>query len=360
MRTSPITPLRWRFTSIGAAFALVGVVIFIQLVRIQISPQADVFRQQSDLYAGVWRTIAPARGQIYDRWGHLFAANRTVYQIGVELASVKDPASIAFAMQVVLGEEYDRMFGIASPEANPDLVYAVLADYVPAEKVLQLQQFAEEMEGTFGENQPVRDLSGLIYSPHLQRSYPENNLASNILGFVSREGKGYFGIEEKYNDLLAGVSKTVWMPTDPNQIEALPDIPPGASLILTVDREIQDMTEKVLDEAVSFWGAESGTILIMDPETGEFLAMATTGRINLNEYWKFTDQIGGQIPFNQAIGKDYEPGSVFKVLTMAAALDAGVVQPDTEFLDTGLIEVGGAQIRNWNWGAWGPQSMTGC
>ncbi len=360
MTPSQVPPLRWRFTSIGAAFALVGVVIFIQLIRIQVGPNVENFRKQSVLYAGIWKVISPARGQIYDRWGHLMAANRTVYQIGVELQSVRDPASIAFAMQAILGEDYERMYGLSDPQANPELVYAVLADYVPADKVLQLQQFAEEMEGTFGENQPIRDLSGLIYTPHLQRSYPENDLASNIIGFVSREGRGYFGVEEKYNELLAGVSKTVWMPSDPNQIETLPDIPPGTSLILTIDREIQDMVEKVLDDQVDFWGAESGTILVMNPETGEILAMASTGRINLNEYWNFSDQIGGQIPFNRAIGQDYEPGSVFKVLTMAAALDSGIVKPETEFLDTGLIEVGGAQIRNWNWGAWGPQSMTGC
>jgi cell division protein FtsI/penicillin-binding protein 2 len=357
---SHLSLLRWRFTSIGAAFALMGVVIFVQLVRIQISPQAETFRKQGDLYAGVWKTISPARGLIYDRWGHLLAGNRTVYQIGVEMQAVVDPASIAFAMQVVLGEDYEKVFALASPEANPDLIYAVLADYVPAEKVLELQQFAEEMEGTFGENQPVRNLDGLIYTPHLQRSYPENDLASNVIGFVSREGRGYFGVEEKYNELLSGISKTVWMPTDPNQVETLPDIPPGANLILTIDREIQEMVENVLDEEVSFWGAESGTILVMDPETGEILAMAATGRINLNEYWKFGEQIGGKTPFNKAIGQDYEPGSVFKVLTMAAALDAGVVKPETEFLDTGLIEIGGAQIRNWNWGAWGPQNMTGC
>jgi cell division protein FtsI/penicillin-binding protein 2 len=355
-----VYPLRWRFASIGAAFGLVGVVIFIQLVRIQISPQADLFRKQGDLYSGIWKTISPARGHIYDRWGHLLAGNRTVYQIGVELQFVEDPASIAFAMQVVLGEDFDRMFALASPETNPDLIYVVLADYVPADKMLQLQQFADEMTGTFGENQPIRNLTGLTYSPHLQRSYPENDLAANVLGFVSRNGRGYFGIEEKYNDLLSGVSKTVWMPADPNQIQSLPDIPPGASLVLTIDREIQEMVENTLDSELTFWGAQSGTILVMDPETGEIMAMASTGRINLNEYWKFEEQIGGNTPFNRAVGQDYEPGSVFKVLTMAAALDAGVVKPETEFLDTGLIEVGGAQIRNWNYGAWGPQNMIGC
>ncbi|NJN44113.1 MAG: penicillin-binding protein 2 [Anaerolineae bacterium] len=216
------------------------------------------------------------------------------------------------------------------------------------------------MNGTFGVDQPIQDLTGLIPIPHLQRSYPENDLAANVLGFVSRDGKGYFGVEEKYNELLAGVSKTVWMPTDPNQIQNIPDIPPGASLVLTIDREIQEMVENVLDDEVSFWGAQSGTILVMDPETGEVLAMASSGRINLNEYWKFEEQIGGLTPFNRAVGQDYEPGSIFKVLTMAAALDAGVVEPETEFLDTGLIEVGGAEIRNWNYGAWGPQTMTGC
>lgn len=352
--------LSWRFTSVGAAFLLVGVAVVVQLVRIQISPQAEVFLKQGDQYSGVWRTLKPARGQIFDRWGNLLAGNHIVYQIGVELQNVEDPASIAFAMQVVLGEDYNRIYTLASQEPSPQAVYVVLANFVPAEKALELQQLADELENTFGENQPIRSLAGLQMTPLLQRNYPEADLAANVLGFVSQEGRGYFGVEEKYNDLLAGAPQTVWMPEDPNKIESLPDIPPGASLVLTLDREIQEAVEDILDEAVVRWGAESGTIVVMHPETGEILAMATSTRIDLNEYFEYSDVIGGTAPFNQAVSEDYEPGSVFKVLTMAAALDAEVVRPDTEFLDTGAIEIGGAVIRNWNWGAWGPQDMVGC
>jgi cell division protein FtsI/penicillin-binding protein 2 len=82
--------------------------------------------------------------------------------------------------------------------------------------------------------------------------------------------------------------------------------------------------------------------------------------LNLNEFWRYSDVFPGETPFNRAVSQAYEPGSVFKVLTMASALDAGVVTPESPFLDTGVIEVGGAYIYNWDSGAWGPQNMLGC
>jgi cell division protein FtsI/penicillin-binding protein 2 len=97
----------------------------------------------------------------------------------------------------------------------------------------------------------------------------------------------------------------------------------------------------------------------MDPNTGEILGMATNPRMDLNEYWRVSEFFRKDQPFNLGV-QSYEPGSVFKVVTMAAALDSGTVKPDTVFVDTGSINVGGITIRNWNWGAWGPQDMTGC
>jgi cell division protein FtsI/penicillin-binding protein 2 len=352
--------LNWRFTLVGIGFFLMGIAILIQLVRIQISPSAEGFLEQGDQYAGIFRTMYPARGQIYDRWGNLLAGNKIAYQIGIDLGEVQDPESIALAMAVVLDEDYEQILRIASQSPSPTAVYAVLADYVSPEKVLQLKRLVDELENTLGQEQPIKNLEGLVFSPHLVRSYPEKDLAANVLGFVSREGYGYFGVEEKFDDLLSGVPEAVWIPQDPNQVDALPDIPPGASLILTLDRVVQAEIENILDLAVESNGAESGTIVVMDPKTGEILAMASNPRFDLNEYWKFGELIGGSSPFNRSISKDYEPGSVFKVLTMASALDLGVVEPDTPFLDTGVIEVGGVQIRNWNLGAWGPQDMLGC
>ena len=350
----------WRLTITGFAFLLFGTAILVQLVRIQVSPQAEIFREQGYSYSGVWRTVHPARGQIYDRWGHLLAGNKTVYQVGVELQAVTDPESIAIAMNLFLDKDYGRMLSITSQPASATAVYAILADFVPPEKVAKLQQLQAELASGLETDQPIESLSGLGFSPHLQRSYPEKELAANLLGFVSREGRGYFGIEEKYDDLLSGTPQTIWVPFDPNLVKELSEIPPGASLVLTIDRQIQATVETILDGAVESNGASGGTIVVMAPQTGEILAMVTTPRLDLNEYWRYNDVIGGSVPFNRAISKVYEPGSVLKVLTMASALDQGAVEPDTSFLDTGVFEIGGLYIKNWNLGAWGTQDMLGC
>jgi cell division protein FtsI/penicillin-binding protein 2 len=143
-------------------------------------------------------------------------------------------------------------------------------------------------------------------------------------------------------------------------VEEIPDVPDGASLVLTIDREIQRSMEELVDAAVAESGSTSGTIVVMRPETGEVLAMATMPRMDLNEFWRYGEVYPKDTPFNRVVSQAYEPGSVYKVLTMAAALDAGAVAPDTIFVDTGAIEIGGTWIYNWNQGAWGPQDMTGC
>lgn len=353
----------WRYTLLGTVFSILGVMIMVQLVRIQLNPeQVNHFLEQSDLYAGEWRAVIPGRGLIYDRLGHLLAGNTTVYEVGVELAQVKNPHTIALTLNVVLGLDYSKVYEAVSKEPSPDDVHVVLDDFVPQQYIDSLEQFKEDIDKTYGgsRGEEPPSLDGLVYQPHLQRSYPENELASNILGFVSREGEGYFGVEAKYQDLLAGIPQTVWVPLDPNRAEELPEIPDGASLVLTLDRGIQAEMEAIIDSAVENNGAESGTIVVLDPTTGDVLAMATTPRLNLNEYWRYGDVFKGSTPFNRAISQAYEPGSVFKVLTMATALDSGAVTPETSFLDTGVFEIGGAYIYNWNSGAWGPQTMEGC
>ena len=100
----------------------------------------------------------------------------------------------------------------------------------------------------------------------------------------------------------------------------------GASLILTIDREIQAMVEDELADAIDWSGAEGGTIIVYDPEKGEILAMAGTPFFDPNKYWTYDETFPNPTPYNMAIGDTYEPGSVFKVITMAAALDSGAVE----------------------------------
>jgi len=207
-------------------------------------------------------------------------------------------------------------------------------------------------------------LRGLTWTAHLRRIYPEGNLAANILGFFTyydREGgAGYFGVEEKYNTLLAGIKRNVVIPLDPYELQEIPTAPAGASLVLTIDREMQRTVEGILDKAVKTNWAAGGTIIVMDPNNGEILAMASNPRLDPNAYWENTKVFPPGVPYNKAVNQVYEPGSIFKILTMAAALDAGVVTPETPFTDTGQIEVGGWMIYNWDRGAWGSQNMIGC
>ncbi|HUM24654.1 MAG TPA: penicillin-binding transpeptidase domain-containing protein, partial [Anaerolineales bacterium] len=314
---------------------LIALAIVVQMTRIQNSAEAAVFRQQASNYAYELRTFYPDRGEIYDRNGHLLAGNKSVYELGVDLSTVKDPHAIAFALSSELGESYDRIYDmIINP---PDgLSYVVVADYVESAQAIRLQELKKALqeqapEGTLG------GLTGLQFKSHPQRSYPEFSLGSNIIGFVNREGKGYFGIEEKYDTLLAGNPVQVLVPTDPNKAFEIPRVPNGTTLVLTINRDLQAAAEEILDRALIEHGAQGGTIAIMDPRNGELLAMAVTPRMDLNEFWNYGAIYDNASDFTPAISMPYEPGSVVKILTMAAALDTGTVTPETTYLDTGSI-----------------------
>ncbi|RME87052.1 MAG: penicillin-binding protein 2 [Anaerolineae bacterium] len=352
----------WRSQAVAVLFTFLGFSVVAQVVRIQNSPEAAAFlRQQSDRYAGQFRTIYPTRGEIYDRNGYLLAGNQTVYEIGVDLKAMRNPHTIALALSTHLGMDYNRVYEklINPPQGQ---VYLPITDFVPAQKAEVLQQLIESLseQPTDSSAADSPSLAGLEIRSHLQRSYPEGDLAANVLGFVTREGRGYFGVEEKYNDNLAGKPVTVWVPLDPNRVEETPKIPQGATLILTLDRELQLAVEDILAQALYRTGAENGTIVVMDPRNGEILAMASTPRMDLNRFWNYDSVYQNASEFNRAVSMPYEPGSVMKVFTMAAALDTGVVSPDTPFLDTGAIQVGGVTIKNWDEQAWGPQTMLGC
>ncbi len=337
-----------------AGLALVGLAIIVQMVRIQNSEQAKIFLSQGDLYAGEFSTFYPERGEIYDRNGHLLAGNRTVYEVGVSLKAMKDPQALAYILGTYLGLTYEDVYNklVDSPKSWE---YIVIQDYVGAETVTSLQQLLQQKEDA---DDP--SLDGLGFKPHYQRSYPEDTLASNVLGFVTRDGRGYFGIEEKYNDLLAGNPVQVWVSRDPNKALEIPKVPNGTTLVLTLNRDLQAAVEDILDQALVDYGAKNGTIVVMNPKNGEILAMAATPRMNLNNYTDYFQIYDNGSQYNRAVGMAYEAGSVVKVLTMAAALDAGTVTPETTFIDTGSIQVGGITIQNWDRQPWGLQDMTGC
>ena len=359
------TNSRLRF--IGVIFLIVGLAIIFQIIRVQNSPQAkEMISYLEKTYNQEIRVIKPERGNIYDRWGNLLAGNMEVYEVGIAPSQVVNSDTVAQDLSSILGLDFSEIKKIARSyieEGNEQ--YMVVADFVSADKIHLLEnKLAEYEKAGKPKKGAAPSLNGVHWVAHLRRSYPENTLAANILGFYNYydrvDGRGILGLEEQYNNLLAGTATRVVLPMNPTAIQEIPSVPPGSSLILTIDRGIQAATERIAQKAQEDNGAESVTILVMDPETGEMLAMATTPAFNPNEYQKYGEVFPQGSHYNRAISQLYEPGSVFKVLTMAAALDSGAVTPETTFVDTGAIEVGGLWIYNWDRGAWGPQDMTGC
>ncbi|MBI9049068.1 MAG: penicillin-binding protein 2 [Anaerolineaceae bacterium] len=358
-----------RFQIVGVLLTLFGLTVVLQMINIQGNANVMSIRDKSNLiYEFNTEKITPERGAIYDRWGHLLAGNKEVYEVGVELKVVTrlgNGNTIANVLSNVLGLDYQDTLDRISIPYDPanNQVYIVVADFISPAKIEQLRSIQDEYEKLYvnegNSSSSSQTLRGVSWNPHLQRTYPENYLAANILGFYSlldiEKGEAHLGVEEKYNALLRGTPLEIASPVDPNKIKEYIDVPPGSSLILTIDREIQASVENILDNAVATNGAQSGSIIVMDPKTGEILAMASNPRMNPNSYWEYQDNY-----FNRPIDITYEPGSVFKVLTMAIALDTEAVEPDTEFIDTGSINIGGINIYNWDRAAWGPQDMVGC
>jgi cell division protein FtsI/penicillin-binding protein 2 len=358
----------FRLKVMGILLSIVGGMIIFQVIRIQNSTAAQSLSADAiQNYDYEKRTIYPERGSIFDRWGRLLAGNKEVYEVGVDLRYVKNPETISEMAHQILNLDYDTIHKrVSQGYVSGKVEYVVLADFVPLEKITAISETKENYKRLTPLNKGDRmpSLEGVLWTPHLQRSYPENSLASNIIGFYSfglrDKGRGYFGVEEKYNDLLAGSPIVVNIPQNPYKVREIPTIPPGASIVLTIDKDMQANMEAIAANAMKRNGATSVTIVVMNPKNGEIMAMASTPNLNLNEYWDYEKVFPNPTPFNRAIGQTYEPGSVFKVLTMASAIDAGAVTPDTPFLDTGEVEIGGYTIYNWDRNAWGPQTMTTC
>ena len=343
-----------RLAIFQAMFGILLTAVLLRIVVVQHSPEAETFLKMSQNSAWSQKVLKPERGRIYDRNGNMLAGNKIVYEIGLTLPNIQDKQAVAMGLSNVLGKNYEELLGIIDSQPA-EQIYVTIDQYATkeqGEKLIALRDAPAD--------QRTLNLAGLVATPRLTRSYPSGSLASNVLGFVLMNNQGNYGVEEEYDTQLAGTPITVYIPNDPTQAGDYPNPPKGTDLILTIDRDIQTMVEKILKDTVESTGAKRGTIIVMDPHTGEILAMANTPQMDLNNVQDFLKTYPTAADYNVAVSTQYEPGSVFKVLTMAAALDSGIVTPSTTYLDTGYYEIDGVNIFNWDRGAWGVQDMTGC
>jgi cell division protein FtsI (penicillin-binding protein 3) len=213
----------------------------------------------------------------------------------------------------------------------------------------------QRVTGDVKRNIEALNIDGIGFEIQQARYYPEASSAAQLLGFVGKDDNGadigYFGLEGYYDLSLSGKSGYVGREKDAQgspillggtkQVSAIS----GVDLVTTIDKRIQTTAEDKLKEGIEKYGAAAGSVIVMDPATGGVLAMASTPSFDPDKYWEYEDALFK----NPAISNSFEPGSIFKVLVMAAGLDAGVVEPDTRCdICSAPLKVDKYFIKTWN------------
>lgn len=279
----------------------------------------------------------PERGIIYDRNGAVLAANSADYQIGVSPNLVTGAEDLATQLAVILEKPRFEIMD-AFQSRRPFVMLAGRVSAEVADRVRELQE-------THG---------GLQIDPLPRRFYPQGELLCHTLGYVDFDGNGGAGVEGYYQTDLAGEAASAVINISPLHVQQSVIAREGADLVLTIDRSLQYLAETHLRQAIADYAAVGGNIIIMEPSTGAILAMATDPCYDPELFYQAPE---GRL-FNPMVSSQYEPGSVMKLITMAAALDAGVVTPQSTYYDSGELWAGGHRTVNWDRAAHGTVDMT--
>jgi cell division protein FtsI/penicillin-binding protein 2 len=329
---------------IGCLLAVVA-----QLIKVQLIDHEFYINWADDHRVRTITMDQPPRGTIRDRDGDLLAGNGVRYTIEAAPAYVTDTEKAAVRLGTVLHMPALHLQTLLESENESG-------------KPKTWVRIAPSVSKEVGEQVASLKLGGITARPLWEREYPENTLASHVIGF-STPMTGYYGIEGFYDALLRP-EPIQW--EGPVDITSVPipwkpvfgEFPRrGVNLDLTLDRTVQMLVEEELAWAIQEYQAEGGTIIVMELDTFGVLAMASWPGYDPSRYAELVEQ--EPPPFEDpAVSKQYEPGSVFKILPVAAALDASIVTPETVYEDRGWIEVGGQAIWNATRKAYGQQSVT--
>jgi cell division protein FtsI/penicillin-binding protein 2 len=271
-------------------------------------------------------------------------------------------------------KEYNLLYAVPKDMNTPSFAAKELARIIQIPEAELLAKFTKKDDPYEAIKHRVSDeeataikklnLKGIKFADEVFRYYPEKNMASHLtgfLGFSKEKQMGQYGLEGYFDKQLSG--EQGYLKSEKDRSGALVGIynnevkraNNGSDLVLTVDRTIESVACDKIKAGVEKYGAVSGSIVIMDPKTGAIFAMCSYPDFNPNEYSK-TEDIN--VFNNPAIFTAYEPGSVFKPITMAAALDTDKVNPDTTYIDEGFVKIGKYTIKNSDGLAHGEKTMT--
>lgn len=332
----------WRVSLLCLVFLMFGVLLVGRLFFLQVSNHG-YYLALSKGQQGENIIQRGARGNIFlqDKQGNLItlATDSKASFAFLSPPEVQDKEHTAKVLSAILKLSKES---IDSKTQRQDSLYEVLKKSLSQKEVQGIED---------------AKLPGVYVGKEIVRLYPQNELASHALGFVNQEGQGQYGIEEYYNTELVGSTGVKARGTNPaTYLRSLfqTNVKDGSDIILTLDFNIQSLAESLLNNAAENLGIEEGTIIVMDPRSGKILTLANTPSFDPNTY---ASQTNLSVFQNPAVQKIFEPGSVFKPVTMAGALQEKKVTPETTYEDKGVLKIGGYSIENYDTRVWGKRTM---
>ncbi|MCX6789541.1 MAG: penicillin-binding protein 2 [Candidatus Gribaldobacteria bacterium] len=319
----------WKINLIFILFAIVGGVAIGQLANLQIR-QGDYYDALASGQKGVSAIPAMHRGGIFLLNGVCLAQNKNKTFLYIT------PAKLDEGFLKKSASNLAGLLGISSEQLLAEIAgHDSIKKEVPSANLTDLQTYLKQQNST-----------GFRLEEIELRYYPQVEMASQVLGFTNGEFAGQCGIERFYNDFLSGQNHKVFA--------AASQAGRGADVFLTIDYNIQYMAEKLLKQAKEQWDIDSGQIVVEDPISGKIVALANFPAFNPNEYGQIRDL---SIFLESASQKLFEPGSVFKPITMTAGIEERLVEPETTYIDKGFADIGGKKIYNFGQRVWGEQMM---
>ncbi len=334
---------RKKILTVFFACTAMMVVLLFRLIYLMVW-RSDYYSERATELHERERSIKAARGRILDRNGTVLADNKTVCTVSVIHNQIEDEDEVVRVLSEELGlsEDYVR---------------------TRTEKYSSMERIKSNVDKETGDRIREYDLPGVKVDEDYKRYYPYDELASKVLGFTGSDNQGIIGLEVIYEDYLAGEPGTILTVTDAKGIEVDSAgerrIEPvaGSDLYISIDRNIQEYSTQLALKAMEEKQADSVSIIVMNPQNGEILAMVNVPEFNLNDPYALNiegeEELGSEekqdalntMWRNGCINDTYEPGSIFKIITAAAALEEGVVTKESTFNCPGYIVVDDRRIR---------------
>ena len=343
MRVSNVTLRKRLFIALIAGLILYAALL-VRLGYVQLVLGAELSEQAEES----WRRNIPfaaERGEIWDRNGV-----RLVYNISA-------PTVMAIPVQIKDPEMTARMLASVLPMTEKQLLELITKKTM----IVNIQPGGRKISMEKADEIRKMNLPGIVVTEDYKRYYPFGNLASHVLGFTGIDNQGLTGVESYHDELLKGVNGSISFMAHasgseiPNTSDEFMQPNYGLHLQLTIDKRIQAILERELDQAVLTFQPDHVIGIAMDPNTGEILAMASRPDYEPGNYQAYPSSAYNR---NLPIWMTYEPGSTFKIITLAAALEEGKINLHNDrFHDPGHIEVAGSRLRCWRRGGHGSQTF---